>query len=886
MRKVFDESNLERRADVNQAVRKLISGKPYLRFNADLQICGCNDSFIQIFKIGRNKLLATNLTGYIQNKQFVEAVRKAIKEGITTYHGKVLLGAGLSEVYLEAFLFTAESGNADESGVFCYILDGVFSATEKKIIAGGFNSETELPSNLYASVHTPDGTAIYISPSIETLLGYTSEEIKQLGSLNLIYPDDLQIVKKALEKLNNGADFLTTMYRMVHKNGSVVFVETTSYILGEASGTTNHIVNVTWDLSSQQGIQHALQISEQKYYRLVMNLPVGVSLISADGQLLEVNNTMKKIMRIPHDFPILELNFLRIEGMVRSGLSVQFSRCVEAKEEVNGEIQIKLSRKTKLSHLTYSFIPILDHYGEVESVIGYVNDLTKQKKAESDYHQQVDFLNLVINTIKTPFFVKDEDHKWVVLNDAAVEMMGQTREALLWKSDYDLYPKEQAEIFWKNDELVFKSGNNSNEEQITWSDGTLHTIVTHKQLYIEKPSGKKFIVGTIHDITSYKQIEEELRASETKYRELFDNATDFIITTDINGKITNANRTLLRYLETDLESLMKRNVFEFIRDESIGFAHFIKTKMTAEGSVQSFELKAYGVSGEPVVYEVKAGLIRQNGEPAGVHCVFSDVTTRTEASLKLEKYNASLIELNKTKDKFFSIIAHDLRNPYTSMIGYTEMLLEDLDELSKDEIRDSLKIIHGSVKNSLNLLENLLAWSRLQTGHMPFNPIQLGLSDVVEDVVNVLFSLAYRKKIGIVNQVDADILLFADKNMLVTILNNLVMNAIKFSNIGGEIIISAGINSSGSEKDREFVTISVADTGVGMDTETCDKLFTSNRLPSSPGTAREQGSGLGLLLTREMVEKHDGLITVESTLGKGTVFSFLIPVYKPATDTK
>jgi PAS domain S-box-containing protein len=884
MRKVFDESNLKRRTDVNQAIRKLISGKPYLRFNKDLQICDCNDSFIQIFKIGKNKLFASNLTKYIQNKQFIEAVRKARNEGITTYHGKVLFGTGLSEVYLEAFLYNIESGNTDESGVFCYILETVFLAAEKKIVSGSLNSEIELPSNLYASVHSPDGTAIYISPSIELLLGYSSTEIKQLGSLNLIYPDDLPIVKKAIEKLNSGADFMNTMYRMVHKNGSIVFVETTSYILGEASGTTNHIVNVTWDLSSQHGIQHALQISEQKYYRLVMNLPVGVSLISADGQLLEVNNTMKKIMRIPHDFPILQLNFLRIEGMVCSGLSAQFGKCIETKEEVNGEIQLKLSRKTQLSHLTYSFIPILDHYGEVESVIAYVNDLTKQKKVESNYHQQADFLNLVINTIKTPFFIKDEDHKWVVLNDAAVGMMGQPREALLWKSDYDLYPKEQADIFWKYDERVFKKGSSSNEEQITWSDGTIHTIVTHKQLYLEKPSGKKFIVGTIHDITSYKQIEEELRASEAKYRELFDNANDFIITTDINGKITNANRTLLRYLKTDLKSLMKHNVFEFIRKESIGFANYIKAKITAEGYVQSFEIKAYGVSGEPVTYEVKASLIRHNGDTTGVQCVFSDVTTRTEASLKLEKYNASLLELNKTKDKFFSIIAHDLRNPYTSMLGYTEMLLEDLDELSKDEIRDSLKIIHGSVKNSLNLLENLLAWSRLQTGHMPFNPVQVVLSDVVEDVVNVLFSLAYRKKIDISNLVDPNIILFADKNMLITILNNLVMNAIKFNHIGGKITITAETDMLDSGPGKDFIRISVADTGVGMDFETCDKLFTASRLPSSPGTQREQGSGLGLLLTREMIEKHGGDITVESVLGKGSVFSFLIPLYKPGSE--
>jgi len=271
--------------------------------------------------------------------------------------------------------------------------------------------------------------------------------------------------------------------------------------------------------------------------------------------------------------------------------------------------------------------------------------------------------------------------------------------------------------------------------------------------------------------------------------------------------------------------------------------------------------------------------------PAGFQCVFSDVTIRKEASLKLEKYNASLLELNRTKDKFFSIIAHDLRNPYSSMLGFAEMLLEDLDELSKDEIRDSLKIIHSSAKNSLNLLENLLAWSRLQTGHMPFNPVAVDLFTIVDEVVNVLFSIAYRKKIDITNLVEPDIiLLFADKNMLITILNNLVMNAIKFTHANGKVIIYAKPGISDPETGKEFIEISVSDTGIGMDSDTSESLFTSNRLISSPGTEREQGTGMGLLLTREMVEKHGGKITVESSPGKGSVFSFLIPRYKSETN--
>jgi PAS domain S-box-containing protein len=452
---------------------------------------------------------------------------------------------------------------------------------------------------------------------------------------------------------------------------------------------------------------------------------------------------------------------------------------------------------------------------------------------------------------------------------------------LIGRSDYDLYPKEQADIFWKYDELVFKKGSSENEEVITWSDGTAHTIVTNKQRYIEKPTGKKFIVGTIHDVSGYKKIEAELRASEHKYHELFDNANDYIITIDLDGKITNANRTLLNYLQTDLDQITQHSVFDYIHRDHLESAKASKNKILAGIYNDPFEVVAIGANKQEVTFEVKASPMMQNGQLTGIQCVFSDVTLRKQATEKLEKYTQDLIDLNKTKDKFFSIIAHDLRNPYSSMIGFSEMLLEDLDDMSKEEIRDSLKIIHTSAKHSFNLLDNLLVWSRLQTGHMPFNQAPIALINAVEEVNNLLFSLAYRKKIEINNLVRPDIILYADKNMLHSILNNLVMNAIKYTPAGGKINIAAEHKNDSPETDPLFVSISVADTGIGMESELLENIFTANKVISKPGTDREQGTGLGLLLTREMIEKHGGNISAGSIPGEGSVFTFQLPAYKP-----
>ncbi len=609
-----------------------------------------------------------------------------------------------------------------------------------------------------------------------------------------------------------------------------------------------------------------------------------MSLISTEGQLLELNNAMKSIMGIPPDIRMPVLNFFSINVMKRAGIDNRLRECIRKKVNVDGEMSYKSTRRGQLVNLSYSFLPVLNHKGEVENVLGYVTDCTDQKKLELLSNERAEFLNLVINSIKSPFFVKDENHNWVMLNDAAVAMMGQSREALLGKSDYDLYSKEQADVFWKYDELVIDTGSSENEEQITWSDGSLHTIVTHKQLYVEKPSGRKFIVGTIHDVSAYQKLVEELRESEHKYHELFDNANDFIITIDLEGFITNANRTLLSYLEVSLEEITKLNIYTFVSNENMDFVLEMKDRLLKGKLDNSFEVDAKSLDGKPVVYEIKASLIKKQSEVVGYQCVFSDVTERREAHLSLEKYNTSLIELNRTKDKFFSIIAHDLRNPYSSMIGFSELLLEDFEKMPVDEIRNSLKIIRNSAKNSLNLLENLLAWSRLETGRMPFEPAKVVITDVIEEVVNVLFSVAYRKKIEITNTIDIDVLLWADKNMLNSIFNNLIMNAIKFTPIGGKVNVSAIPNQVLPGSHTAFVNILVTDTGIGIEAADCANLFSLSKPHSRTGTEKEEGTGLGLVLTREMVERHGGLITVESTPGVGSVFSVFIPAYQPDAD--
>lgn len=232
--------------------------------------------------------------------------------------------------------------------------------------------------------------------------------------------------------------------------------------------------------------------------------------------------------------------------------------------------------------------------------------------------------------------------------------------------------------------------------------------------------------------------------------------------------------------------------------------------------------------------------------------------------------NDQLIKANATKDKFFSIIAHDLKNPFNSIIGFSNILLRDINTLKNDEIVRFIEAVNKGAKQAFKLLENLLEWARTQTGHIEFKPISINVNDIIKDVINESQSFADSKSIMIENKAESDISIKADNNMLDTILRNLVNNSIKFTESKGKISLNA-------YKTQEGVLFEVIDTGIGMSEELSSKLFKIEEKITNPGTNNEAGTGLGLLICKEFVDLHNGKIWVESKKGEGSAFKFLIP---------
>ncbi len=235
---------------------------------------------------------------------------------------------------------------------------------------------------------------------------------------------------------------------------------------------------------------------------------------------------------------------------------------------------------------------------------------------------------------------------------------------------------------------------------------------------------------------------------------------------------------------------------------------------------------------------------------------------------ELEKERLELMSLNKTKDKFLTIVAHDLKNPFNTILGISELLLTDYDRYDRDQIKSFLEQIHKYSANAYNLLDNLLQWARSQTGRLKLKKALYNIKDIAEETIEILQGSATHKNITI--EIDNHSLYMdLDVNIVSTVIRNLVANAIKFTPAGGKIRVAW--------EDSEFYAkVSIIDNGIGISPEDQAKLFRIDTNPTTVGTSDEKGTGLGLILCKEFVKMHQGEIWVESQMGKGTAFHFTL----------
>ena len=355
---------------------------------------------------------------------------------------------------------------------------------------------------------------------------------------------------------------------------------------------------------------------------------------------------------------------------------------------------------------------------------------------------------------------------------------------------------------------------------------------------------------------------------EKEYKQLLDNIPLGIYRTKVNGEIVFINQSFFDIFQfTDVNDIGIKNNHLFV-DENYRESH-IKDWIKQEK--YRAEFKAYTKSGEIICLKDEGKVVRDDqGNVIYFDGILENICEQKAAEEKLQ-------ELNLSKDKFLSIISHDLKVPFGQFISATDLILEKINEFDIEQIEKLVRLLNDQAIKSHKLLENLLEWSRSQKGLIEFNPQPVNLNALVNNVIGDLSQLAENKNIAINYKINKGLFIYADHYMLSTIIRNLISNAIKFTKNNGQINISAKYKFAQDQFGDKYLEVSVEDDGIGIRDEDIVKLFRIDTAFSSKGTQKESGTGLGLILCKDFVEKHGGKIWVESEIEKGSTFKFTLP---------
>lgn len=415
---------------------------------------------------------------------------------------------------------------------------------------------------------------------------------------------------------------------------------------------------------------------------------------------------------------------------------------------------------------------------------------------------------------------------------------------------------------------------------VGFSDEDVKNRIQQQKNLLILISAISIILTLIISLVLHKVIKTETlrQKTEAKYRRMVDTAIEGVLSLDSNSRITFANQQIATMLGYTIEEMIGKNYNFFLPEDQIK-ENTTQMKIRSQGQDAVYErcfLRKNG-SRHWIIVSAKS-VINSNGKFEGSFAMFTDINKRKKLEAereilitKLAEKNSSLAKLNATKDRLFGIIAHDLKGPLGTFMQMTGLMLDKYDQITEVKKKHYISLLKNNASNVFSLLENLLTWSQSQRDGIQPNYEKVNLKINIEKIVQLFHIMAENKNISIKLNLKGYKILETDKHLFTTILRNLVSNALKFTRAGGNIIVS-------TENLDNYIRISVQDSGIGIEPKNLKKLFQIQTDVSTIGTSGEKGTGLGLILCKDLVEKMGGKLELKSIVNVGTTFSFILPV--------
>lgn len=521
----------------------------------------------------------------------------------------------------------------------------------------------------------------------------------------------------------------------------------------------------------------------------------------------------------------------------------------------------------------------LDGPAEIhEKVTGVMVDISDEKNFNDKLFDNQRFFKAIIED-QTELICRFRPEGMVTFaNKAFTIFFGVSPFNILKLSLSEVFPTQDYDKILKLLKCIRPSKEHVNfEQRITHEDGKTSLLQwTLRAIFGKDEHPEEYqLVG--RDVTEIEESREALRRSEEMFRLIAENSNDIISIHQDNGSVEYVSPSVQHILGYSPEELYMVQGLSIVCDEDYHTMTqcYESLQFSKKPVLLTFRLK--DKQGKLIWFE--SMIQRQHdskGESTGkVIAVSRNIHSRKIVEEQQKQTEIQLKEANMTKDKFFSIIAHDLRSPFTSILGFSRLLSEEYDDFSDEDRKMMVTQIQNSTETTFQLLDNLLAWAKTQLGRTIINPELFTLESLIAETVKQTMPQALIKNISLVSDRIEDVEIFADQNMIRTVLRNLVSNAVKFSFPGGTIELDSFIEDN-------KLTITVTDHGTGIPPEALDKLFNlSEQTITTKGTANEKGTGLGLILCREFIEKNGGSIAAKSEMGKGSTFSIILPINSP-----
>lgn len=606
--------------------------------------------------------------------------------------------------------------------------------------------------------------------------------------------------------------------------------------------------------------QKLLEDSRNNYAQLYNEAPAGYVTLNESAMILQANQTFARMVN-RNSSSINNLSFT--EFIDDEDIHVFISRFNAFFKKPEGKsMELKMLKQNGKNFNARITANIINNESNKVKLFLIITDITEQKIAKDLIVETQHNYENFFNTIDDFLFVLDEEGKILYSNSTAQSRLEYSENELIEKHVLNLHPEERRTEASKIVQEMLSGYNTFCPIPLITKSGKLIPVETkiNKGFW----NGKAVLFGVSKDIT-------QLKLSEEKFSKVFYLNPSACGLSDLtNHQYIEVNDAFYNLLGFNKNEVIGKTAYELGILESTAAEKILETA-DSNGKIENQPINLKAKNGD-----IKSVLISAENiyiqDKRYRFTVLNDITKLRKIESELKKQNKELLSLNAEKDKFFSIIAHDLRSPFNSFLGLTQIMANEINTLTMPELQRIAVNMEKSANNLYNLLENLLQWSQIHQGLTIFNPTEIQLITLINTCVENMHDVAINKNIEIIVDINEEINfnVTGDENMLKTVIRNLISNAIKFTNTNGAIRIKA-------EKDINQAIITVTDNGIGMTKENIVKLFKLEESYSSNGTENEKGTGLGLLLCKEFIEKHRGKIWVESEKGSGSSFYFSLP---------